>query len=62
MATVKIKDLKKDDLIKSYEIFKDEKWHFVLNVGPGTHDSDVYLALEDYGSGQFNKNREVERK
>lgn len=61
MATVKIKDLRKGDLIKSYEIFHDEKWHFVRDIGPGTNDSDVYLALEDYGSGQFDENREVEK-
>lgn len=61
MATVKIKDLKKGDLIKSYAIFHDEKWHFVRDVGPGKRDSDVYLALEDYGNGQFDENREVER-
>lgn len=62
MATVKIKDLRKGDVIKSYEIFHDEKWHFVKNVGPGTSDSTIYLALEDYGNGQFDENREVERK
>jgi len=62
METVKIKDLKKGDIIKSYEIFNDEKWHQVRDVGPGKKDSDVYLALEDYGSGQFNKDREVEKK
>ena len=62
MATVKIKDLRKGDIIKSYGIFHDEKWHFVKDVGSGTKDSDVYLALEDYGSGQFDKNREVEKK
>lgn len=62
METVKIKNLRKGDLIKSYEIFHDEKWHFVKDIGPGTKDSDIYLALEDYGSGQFNEDREVERK
>lgn len=62
MATVKIKNLKKGDLIKSYLIFNDEKWHFVKDVGPGKKASQVYLALEDYGSGQFNGNEEVEKK
>lgn len=62
MATVKIKDLKKGDLIKSYEIFNDEKWHFVKDVGSGTNPANIYLALEDFGSGQFDGNREVERK
>lgn len=62
MATVKIKDLREGDVIKSYEIFHDEKWHFVRNVGPGTSGSTIYLALEDYGNEQFDGNREVERK
>ena len=52
----------RSDVIKSYEIFHDEKWHFVRNVGPGTSGSTIYLALEDYGNGQFDGNREVERK
>ncbi len=62
MPTVKIKDLRKGDLIKSYEIFNDEKWHFVNDVGLGTNNSNVYLALEGYGSGQFDEDREVEKK
>lgn len=62
METVKIRNLRKGDLIKSFFIFNDEKWHFVKDVGPGKKASQVYLALEDYGGGQFNGDEEVERK
>lgn len=62
MSTVKLKDLKKGDIIKSYAIFSDEKWHFVLDVGPGKNSSYVYLALEGYKGTQFRANEEVEKK
>ena len=62
MAEVKVKALKAGDVIKSYAIFNDEKWHFVRNVGPGNKPSKVYLALEDYGSGQFSEDEVVEKK
>lgn len=61
MATVKIKELRTGDVIRSYSIFSDDKWHFVRDVGSGRNASQVYLALEDFGSGQFNQDEEVER-
>ncbi len=61
MSKVMVKDLKKNDLIKA-DFLNDNQWHFVLNVGPGIKSGDVYLAVENYGSGQFDKYTEVERK
>lgn len=61
MAIVKIRSLRKGDVIKAYSIFNDDKWHFVRDVGPGRNSSTVYLALEDFGSGQFDGDDEVER-
>ena len=62
MSTVTLGDLRKGDCLKSYDLFNDEKWHFVYDVGPGKDSSHIYLALEGYRGQQFRTDIEVEKK